>query len=96
MKQTLVNYILLGGVTVLIFLQFFDAPEGISPEEELYRLKIHDLNQAQAEKDSIINDLELKNTTYENAFDSIKNSATIDTATVNQLNGYFADYLKNR
>ncbi len=38
-------------IVLLIYLigsGFFSSSEGISPEEELYRLKIHDLNQEKA------------------------------------------------
>ena len=66
------NYIVLG-LLVIIFIQgFLKAPEGISEEEEMYRIKIHDLNQ---EKIILLQKID----TLKNQYEVIKKNVSADS-----------------
>jgi hypothetical protein len=86
------TYILIGLLLIVIFQGFFEAPKGISPEEELYRLKIHDLGQEKLilikQNDSLNNKLN----SFENEI--LKNDSIIDNSTNEQLDSMFTEYFK--
>jgi len=75
---------------------FFMPLEGISPEEELYRLEIHDLNQDKVIKNKMIDSLLNTNKIYENFYDSLENDNSIDTARSKQLKLNLSNYAKSR
>jgi len=87
-----INHIILG-LLVIIFIQgFLKAPEGISEEEEIYRIKIHDLNQEKValkieivKRDSQIN-------TFKN--ERTKIDSIVDGYSVNQLDSFYTDFFK--
>ena len=90
------EYIILSLVLVVLIQGFLKAPEGISEEEELYRIKIHDLNQDKKNDLFIINELTNKNNIYENFYDSLKNDNSINDATVNELKSALSNYANSR
>ena len=76
---------------VFVILQgFFKSPEGISPEEELYRLKIHDLNQEKTILLQSIDTLETKINTFKD--ERTKIDSVTDGYTTNQLDSFYTDY----
>jgi hypothetical protein len=80
-------------LVVFVALQgFFKTPEGINPEEELYRLKIHDLNQEKAQHLKTIKGLETKINNFENEI--LQNDSIVNSFTNDQLDSAFADYFK--
>lgn len=86
------EYIILSLVLVVFIQGFFKAPEGISEEEEIYRIKIHDLNQEKValkieivKRDSQIN-------TFKN--ERTKIDSIVDGYSVNQLDSFYTDFFK--
>ena len=86
-------YYIIIGLLVIIFIQgFFSVPKGITEEEELYRLKIHDLNQEKVIQLEIINNLQNKINSFKdekNKIDSIT-----DGYSNNQLDSFYTDFFK--
>jgi len=76
---------------VLVLIQGFFSPiEGITPEEEIYRLKIHDLNQEKAQLQAENNELHSQLKNFEDEI--IKNDSIIHNSSVEQLDSMFTDY----
>lgn len=88
------TYIIIGLLILIIAQGFFTTPEGITPEEELYRLKIHDLNQEKAELQLENLKLHTKLNDFENEI--LKNDSIIDNSTTEQLDSMFTDYFKRQ
>ena len=78
-------------ILLVIFVQgFFKGTEGISPEEEVYRLKIHDLNQEKTELLNNIHHLENNLKSFEHEI--LENDSIIDNSSHDQLDSLFLDY----
>jgi hypothetical protein len=84
------NYIVLGFLILIIVQPFFSVPKGITEEEEIYRLKIHDLNQEKAillqNNDSLNSNLKKLKDEY-HKIDSI--TANYNN---NQVDSFFTDF----
>jgi len=86
------NYIAVGLLAIILVQGFFVTPSGMSEEEHLYKLQIHDLKQ---EKDSLLSkntELEAQLISFED--DILKNDSIIDNATSTQLDSMFTDYFR--
>ena len=86
------NYIVIGLLVLIAFQGFFNTYDGITPEEEVYRLKIHDLNK---EKAKLLHDnkrLNNKLKHFENEI--LKNDSIIDNSTSEQLDSMFTNYFE--
>jgi len=90
------KYIVLGLLCIVVIQGFFKTPDGIMPEEEAYRLKIHDLNQELTELKKIDYEKEELINQFITKYDSIKGSSVNDTSTINELGGFFREYVNNR
>ena len=90
------KYIVLALLIIIVAQRFFSLPEGVNEEAEIYKAYIYNLREARIRKDSVINNLQNENKNFKAAFDSITNSAIIDTATASQLNGFFSKYIEER
>jgi hypothetical protein len=99
-KEKAVNkylpHILITAFVILFVQGFFKGPEGMSEEEHLYKVKIHDLNQEKIESMKAIEELQKKNQIYENFYDSLEADNSLDTATANELRSKLSDYAKSR
>lgn len=85
-------YIVIGLLVLIACQSFFNTYDGITPEEEVYRLKIHDLNK---EKTKLLHDnkrLNNKLKHFEN--EVLKNDSIIDNSTSEQLDSMFTNYFK--
>jgi hypothetical protein len=84
------EYIVIGLILIVFFQGFFSVPKGITPEEEMYRLKIHDLNQEKAELLKKNNDLEIKINSFKNEYNKI-DSITNDYSNL-QVDSFFTEF----
>jgi len=92
-KQTII-------IILLSFITINSIVEWIIPKEKEIdierEIKLHDIRQ---ERDLLLIEAIKKDTlikTFYNEFNKIENDITIDTATVSDLHGMFADYLSER
>jgi len=90
MKYLTKENIILLLLIIIVFLQFFKSPEGISEEEVAYKLKINDLNNDKMILLRENNKLESKLSYFKDEI--IKNNATVDSASIEQLDSMFATY----
>lgn len=84
------EYIVLVLLAIVVLQGLFSTPNGITPEEELYRLKIHDLTQ---EKIILINE----NDSLNNKLDKLKNNYhEVDSITADynnmQVDSFFSNF----
>jgi len=87
-----INHIIVG-LLVIIFIQgFFKGQEGISEEEELYRIKIHDLNQDKTILLNDINKLESKINKFKD--EKSKIDSITDNYSNNQIDSFYTEFFK--
>ncbi len=84
------EYIVIGLILIVFVQGFFSTPQGISEEEEMYRLKIHDLNQEKAELLKQNNELEIKINSFKNEYNKI-DSITNDYTNL-QVDSFFTEF----
>ncbi|MBV1952554.1 MAG: hypothetical protein KUG64_10235 [Cycloclasticus sp.] len=89
-------YIIIAGFIILFVQGFFDAPDGVSEEDVLYRIALDRYLQEKKKDLKTINEQDFKIATYENLYDSLKNDNSIDTATANQLQSALSSYADSR
>ena len=90
------KYIVLGLLAIVVLQGFFKSPDGITPGEEAYRLRIHDLNQEIVEHKRIDNEKDDLINAFIEKYDSIKGSHINDTSNVTELGLFFKDYVSSR
>jgi hypothetical protein len=86
----LFTYIIVGLLILILLQGFFTPLDGITPEEEIYRLKIHDLNQDNAKLEYENMKLHTQLNNFEDEI--LKNDSIIDNSSVEQLDSMFTDY----
>lgn len=89
-KKNIVTILLIIVLIVQVGGMFFSVPEGMSEEEYLYRIKVHDLNQEKAELLKINNKLEYKIKTFKDEI--LKNDSIVGSYSNEQLDSAFSDY----
>ena len=85
-----INYIILVLLIIIVFLQFFKTPEGISESEMTYRLKVHDLTQQKILLLKENSKLESKLNYFKDEI--ILNNASVDSSIIEQLDSMFTAY----
>ena len=88
------NYIVIVLLLILFCQGLFSVPKGISEEEHLLMVRLHDLNQ-----ENIL--LIKKNNQYESNILKLKNEILennnfVDSASNEQIDSLFADYFSDR